>query len=320
MVNYLSFALSALLIGPFVVQKPDVLYVFNLITLAWTALLIKKVSGCKIIYDVQDLWPESVSNSGMLTNRAIQGILKRWSCWAYRQADKIAVLSPGFKNALVQRGVDPGRIEVIYNWSEETKDPHNGSGNSLKETYHLQHTFNVVFAGTMGVMQGLDTVLEAARLGGDQIPELRFVLVGGGVELERLKEKAVQSGLKNVVFIPRQPMSEMHRIWALADALLVHLVDDPLFEITIPSKTQAYLAAGIPIVMGVRGDAADLVHSAGAGVACAPENPEEMLAAIKQLVAMTPEERKQMGRNGKAFYERFLSFEAGGEKFLRLIS
>lgn len=318
--TYLSFSLSALFLGPLLVKRPDVVYVYNLITLSWTAVLLRKISGCKIVYDVQDLWPESVSSSGMLNSRMFQGVLKRWCGWAYRQADKIAVLSPGFKEALVERGVAREHIEVIYNWCDEAAGLGKEESVDFREQFGLTETFNIVFAGTMGRMQGMDTVLAAASLSRNEMPTVRFVLVGGGVELERLKSKAASLMLENVVFIPRQPMQEMNRIWSIADVLLVHLIDNPLFRITIPSKTQAYLAVGIPIIMAVRGDAARLIQQAGAGIGCSPEDPGELLSAIRKLFAMTVEERKRMGEKGKVFYYRFLSFDIGYQKFLKLFS
>ena len=116
--------------------------------------------------------------------------------------------------------------------------------------------FNVVFAGTMGLVQKLDAVLEAAQnMCGDQF-RVQFVFVGGGVDKARLEQRASGLQLPNVPFLPRQPMEAIGRILSLADVLLVHLQDDPLFRITIPSKAQAYLAVGRPILMAVAGDAA----------------------------------------------------------------
>ena len=319
-INYLSFSLSALFLGPFMVRKPDVVYVYNLVTLAWAAVILKKLHRCKIVFDIQDLWPESVSNSGMLANSLCLHILKKWCDWAYRRADKIAVLSPGFKSALVERGVSKNRIEVIYNWCEEIGNSPWKREGGLADQFHINHTFNVVFAGTMGVLQGLDTVLETARLAMRDLPDSRFVLVGGGTEVDRLKAKAVQMCLDNLIFIPRLPPHQMGMIWAVADILLVHLVDDPLFRITIPSKTQAYLSTGIPIVMAVRGDAADLLSRSQAGCTCPPENPTAMLAAVKRLHDMPISGRKRLGRNGKQFYERSLSFGRGCQKFLELFA
>ncbi|MBM9520878.1 glycosyltransferase family 4 protein [Desulforhopalus vacuolatus] len=319
-VNYLSFALSTLFIGPWVVRKPDVIYVFNLITLACTASLLKKIYGCKIVYDVQDLWPESVASSGMLSNALLQKLLHRWCLWAYRRADKIAVLSPGFKQKLVARGIPEERIEVIYNWCDETSLASIQNDRSLAGELHLEDTFNVVFAGTIGIMQALDVVLNAAQICTKEMPEVRFVLVGGGVDVARLKSKAKMLHLDNVVFVPRIPISDMGKVFALADVLLVHLKDDPLFWVTIPSKTQVYMWAGLPIIMGVKGNAADLVRKAHAGLVCEPENSQSMVQAVSSLYHMNEKEREKMGMNGNAFYKEWLSSDVGTEKFLRLFS
>ena len=157
--NYLSFGFCALLLGPWLVRKPDIVYVYNLITLAWTACLLRWIYGCRVVYDVQDLWPESVASSGMMKNRFVLSFLKRWSLWAYRRADHIVVLSPGFKKNLQERGIPEDKVKVIYNWCEEQVTQPEDPDSNLAETFGLVDTFNVVFAGTMGVMQGLDVVL-----------------------------------------------------------------------------------------------------------------------------------------------------------------
>jgi len=317
--NYMSFALTSLLIGPWVIRKPDVIYVYNLITLAPAASLIRVIYKCKIVYDVQDLWPESVVLSGMLRNRWAMNILNKWSRWAYGQADKIAVLSPGLKIKLVQRGLPEDDLEVIYNWCDESATQLEKRAEFSKKM-GLEDTFNIVFAGTMGLMQGLDTVLESARLCQPIMPDLRIVLVGGGLEVGRLQSKVKVLELKNVIFIAAQPMSEMDKIYGLADALLVHLKDDPLFRITIPSKTQAYLSVGIPIIMAMRGDSARLTEEAEAGIVCPSENPQELFKAFKKMYNMKPEDRKRMGKKGKYFYDNFLSSKKGCEKFNKLFS
>jgi lipopolysaccharide/colanic/teichoic acid biosynthesis glycosyltransferase len=167
----------------------------------------------------------------------------------------------------------------------------------------------------MGTAQGLESVLQAAQICLRTAPTAEFVFVGGGVDRSRLESMAKEMQLDNVMFLPRQPMRAMSSILAGADALLVHLKDDPLFRITIPSKTQAYLAAGKPILMGVRGDAADLVKRSQSGVLCEPGNPQSIADAVKELVDLGPERLAAMGRNGRAFYDRELSVSIGVEKF-----
>src|SRR5580698_596409 len=142
----------------------------------------------------------------------------------------------------------------------------------------------------MVLAQGLDSVLRAAQICRTTVPAAEFLFMGGGVERRRLEGMATEMRLDNVKFLPRQPMHAMGRILAGADALLVHLKDDPLFRITIPSKTQAYLAAGKPILMGVGGDAADLVNQSQSGVLCQPGDPQSIADAVKKMVDASPKE------------------------------
>ena len=317
--NYLSFAASSALLGTHFVQKPDVVYVYNLITLGPTARWLRFMTGCKIILDVQDLWPESVAGSGMLHNRFLLWAVKRWCRREYAAPDSLAVLSLGFKKHLTASGVDESKIEVIYNWCDESlpagpeQDPE-----ALRRQSGFAGRFNILFAGTMGKMQGLDTVVAAARKLSRQDSKILFTLMGGGVEVERLKQ--VAHDLPNIQFLPRCSPSQSTMIMSLADVLLVHLKKDPLFSINIPSKTQAYLHAGKPILMGVNGDAADLVQRAKAGLFFEPENPDNLAAVALQLSRTPAAELLQMGHNGRAFYDQHLSFACGVSHFEKLFA
>jgi lipopolysaccharide/colanic/teichoic acid biosynthesis glycosyltransferase len=141
------------------------------------------------------------------------------------------------------------------------------------------------------------------------------VFIGSGVDSARLERKAREMQLDNVRFLPRQPMAAMGSILSAADVLLVHLKDDPLFRITIPSKTQAYLAAGRPILMAVHGDAAELVERSGAGLVCEPENAESIAEGVGQLFEAGESRLQAMGRAGRDFYERELTLEVAVVKF-----
>ena len=118
--NYVSFGMSALLLGPWMVRKPDVCLCVQPDNPWVAAYFLRALYGCKIVYDIQDLWPESVSNSGMMRNSPALWLLQWWCRHVYRRADNVTVLSPGFMHALVGRGVEAGRIEVIYNWCDES--------------------------------------------------------------------------------------------------------------------------------------------------------------------------------------------------------
>jgi colanic acid biosynthesis glycosyl transferase WcaI len=131
----------------------------------------------------------------------------------------------------------------------------------------------------------------------------------------RLQARVRDEALANVVFLPRMPMNEIGRVLHAADALLVHLKDDPLFAITVPSKTQAYMAVGRPVIMAVRGDAARLVQDAGAGLVAEPERPQALADAVLELVTMQPARRAALGTDGAAYYLRELSLARGAQKF-----
>lgn len=313
-VNYLSFAFSAFLMGPWLFRKPDVIYVYNLVTLGLPAFFLRLLYGSKVIIDVQDLWPESVAGSGMLGNKFILRILNAYCNWVYRKADCLVVLSPGFKTYLMSRGVPSGKIKIIYNWCDEN-GIRNQSPVDKRSDSKTSGKFTILYAGAMGEVQGIETILQCADICKERIPDVQFVLIGDGPDRQRLEQLAGAMNLDNVAFLPPRPISAMNEIYEMADVLIAHLKDLPLFRITIPSKTQAYLYMGKPLIMAVHGDAATLVEQAGAGVVCEPQNPQAMAAAIQSLRAATVVKRQKIGEAGHDYYMQNLSFEKGLSSF-----
>lgn len=312
--NYLSFALSATLMGPWLVAKADVMYVLHPpATVGLPAIAISLLRRIPFVYDIQDLWPDTLRSTGMLRFGWMITLVDVWCRFVYRVAGGIAVLSKGFERTLLERHVPRGKIRVIPNWcDEEQLHP----GELRKEEQHWFHgRFSIVFAGNMGKAQALETVIQAAALLQSRCPQVQFILVGNGVEAEGLKLKAEQSGADNLVFLPGRPVSQIGPVLHHADALLVHLKRDPLFEITIPSKIQAYLSVGRPILCGVSGDASTMVNESGAGICYQPDDPAELLSAIQTLLDMTPEQRELMGHNGQRYYRERLSLEVGTDQF-----
>jgi lipopolysaccharide/colanic/teichoic acid biosynthesis glycosyltransferase len=314
LLNYGSFAGSAT-VAALLVRRPDVAYVYHPpATVGLPALVLKAVRGVPFVYDVQDLWPDTLATSGMLNDARVLRAVDRWMRLIYRSSAKVVVQSCGFRDAIASRGTPLHKIAVIHNWADESQIQPTDPGPVRGEELGFAGKFNVVFAGTMGSGQVLTTVLDAADLLRDE-PSIRFVLIGGGIEVNHLQSEAKRRLLGNVTFLARRPINEIGEILALADALLVHLKDDPLFEITVPSKTQAYLMAERPILMGVRGDAAALVQKAEAGLVFEPECPDQLAAAVLTLKGMTVEERKRMAVNGSRFYRENLSLDIGVTRF-----
>ena len=318
-INYFSFALAASSIGLFSVRRPDVIHVSQGVpTIMLPAILLKILYRVPIVLDIQDLWPESVISSGMFHVPGGLWMLYLWCRFTYAVSKKIIVLSSGYKALLEKRGVHRDKIEVVYNWCDESSIENLPRNENVGVKFGLQDKFNVVFTGTMGMVQALDAVLDAADIIKTELPGVQLVFVGGGVDLPKLMDSASSRNLTNVVFIPRQPASEISKILAFADVLLIHLRGDLLGRIGIPQKTQAYLASGKPIIAAVDGEAAEIVKAAHAGIACMPENSVAIASAIRQLFSMPVTERETMGKNGQRYYHENFSFKKGVTEMINI--
>lgn len=312
--NYASFAAAALAYGLFFARRADVIYAYHPpLTVGIAASLIRFFRGIPVVYDIQDMWPDTLRATGMLNNPRALSWVGGVCNWVYSQVDHIVVLSPGFKRLLLQRGVPEAKVNVIFNWADEAALA--APVGHLPPNFPGPEKFKIVFAGNMGKAQSLDTILDAAALLHASESRIYFVLLGGGVEVARLKQRALEMQLTNVLFLAPVPMAEVGTVLAAADALLVHLRKDPLFEITIPSKTQAYMAVGKPLLMAVNGDAANLVAQARAGVVAESENAKALVQAAEDLAAMTPTALFAMGQRAKNHYQEHLALTVGVAKF-----
>ncbi|MEF1308602.1 glycosyltransferase family 4 protein [Vibrio mytili] len=312
--NYVSFAVSSSIIGLIKTRKIDVIYSYHPpLTTSLSALLLGFCKNIPFIVDVQDLWPDTLSATGMINNRKALKIVDKFCEFVYRRSAKVVVLSPGFKERLLSRGVSDEKVEVIYNWCNE---PALNDFESCPFVLPSNGKLNIVFAGNLGFAQGLPAIIDAAEILMRKGIKVNIVLIGDGVAKCDAIARSQEKGLNNVFFLPRVPMSQIGCLLNEADMLLVHLIDNELFKITIPSRTQANLAIGKPIVMGVQGDAADLIDRSNGGLTCEPNNPESMAEAIQIIATKTEKERHAMGSNAKKFYYEQLSLKHGVKRFI----
>ena len=315
--NYISFAFMAILFGIFATKKADVIYAYHPpLTVGIAAIFIKFFRRTPIVYDIQDMWPDTLKATGMLNNNKILNVIGSVCKLVYRSVDHIVVLCPGFKKMLIERAVPEHKISIIYNWCDEQGLT---QAQPAKVEYQqlMQNRFNIVFAGNMGKAQALDTILDVAKKI-QNIQDIQFVFVGGGTETELLKQRLTTENISNTVFIPRMPMAEVGGILKLSNLLLVHLKKDPLFEITVPSKTQAYMAMGKPVLMAVAGDAADLIQRAECGCVATSEDVESIQQAILRIYHLSASEQLQMGLNARNYYLQKLSLEIGVRQFVEI--
>ena len=312
--NYASFAASATIYGVFMARRADVMYAYHPpLTVGMAAALIRLFRRIPVVYDIQDMWPDTLRATGMLNNPKALDLVARVCRWVYRRMDHIVVLSPGFKRLLLKRGVPESRLSVIYNWADEASL--GAPMGQVPAAFPGADLFRILFAGNMGKAQALGTVLDAASMLQARGSRVCWVMLGGGVEVARLKAETAQRQLANVVFLPAVPMAEVGAYLNAADALLVHLRKDPLFEITIPSKTQAYMAAGKPLLMAVDGDAADLVRQSGGGVVAESENAAALAQAAEALAGTPPQALAAMGQQAQQFYRERLALAVGVGRF-----
>lgn len=317
-VNYVSFAMSSCLCGIFRIKRADVIYSYHPpLTTTLSAMVISFFKRTPFIVDIQDLWPDTLTATGMLNNRKILSIVDMFCHLVYRKASKVVVLSPGFKKTLISRGVPAAKLEVIYNWCDET-----ALNNAVESDVLLPENgqLNLLFAGNLGFAQGIPSIVEAAKKLQDDAVKINIVLLGDGVAKEQAVIQSKKLDLNNIFFLPRVPMSEVGGLLKKADILLVHLTDDELFSITIPSRTQAYLAIGKPIIMGVNGDAADLIKRSKSGITCEANNAQSLADAIFSMIGKTNSERAEMSKNAHNFYQTELSVSVGINKFITIFN
>lgn len=300
--NYLSFPVIASILGPFFCGKADIILVYHPpITLGLPAIILSRLRGIPFVFEIQDMWPEAIKATGMVSNSFFLRAIEIMAKWVYSKSAAITVLSPGFKKNLISKGVPGEKVKIFYNWAYEGEFGLAKYDGELAGQLGLKNRFNILYAGNLGPAQGIQNIVEAAALLSD-LRDLQFVLLGNGMNRESLYRQAAEMKLRNVHFLQRVPMDRMPSIYAVVDAVVVHLTDDPLFEITIPGKTQSSLLSGKPILASVNGDAAELVQRAKAGLTVRAMDPVRLAEACRKLYHMSRVERETLGANGRAFY------------------
>ncbi|GGE39839.1 glycosyltransferase WbuB [Agaricicola taiwanensis] len=302
--NYLSFAVSASVAAFLCRPRADLVLVFqpSPVTVGIPALVVKWLNGARLIFWVQDLWPESLAATGATRSRMIIATVRRLVRFLYRRSDIIGVSSRAFEQPV--RSLSPD-ADVRYLPNPANPEPQEPSDAPHDEQKHLLPAgFRILFAGNFGAAQGLHTVLDAAHRT-RHLPHIKWILVGDGRAGPALRSRIEIEKLEDTVFITGPfPQSAMPNLLAQADVLLVALHKDPLFALTVPSKLQTYLAAGKPILAATDGETARIVREAGAGIACPAGDAEALAEATIQMSLLDATARQAMGGAGRTYYAR----------------
>jgi glycosyltransferase involved in cell wall biosynthesis len=299
MLNYLSHIFGAG-VTQLYLPKSDWAFVFatSPITTAIPAILWAKLNNAKVCIWLQDLWPDSVAAVGATNrNSILYKTLGLIVSWIYKHTDLILIQSPGFADNLKEFGYT-GPMYVVPNWAPGLDFENTTNPEWLKE---LPNKFTITFAGNVGKAQAIDTVV-AAALELSKNENIQFLIVGDGSELERVQKISKENSLRNVHFFGRRPIDDMPGLFAASDALLVSLKKDPIFSKTIPSKIQAYMAAGKPILASLDGVGSDVILKSNCGFSSPAEDSTALADSILKMAESSVEKRTEFGRNAKSYF------------------
>ncbi|MEE8414649.1 MAG: glycosyltransferase family 4 protein [Desulfobacterales bacterium] len=283
--DYSSFMVSAIL-ASLMVSKPDLVAATSpLLFTACAGYVVSRMKYIPFVFELRDLWPESIKAVGAMQDSAIIRLLEKLEIFLYRKAAAIVSVTESFKRILTARGIDPAKIEVVNNGVDTSRFRPLPRDPELEARYNLQGKFVAGYLGTHGMAHALETVLEAAAkcrktADGDKI---RFILLGDGARKKALIERAKALGLDNVIFIDTVPKEEVVRYWSLLDVSIIHLKKTDLFKTVIPSKLFESMGMGIPVLHGVAGESAAIIQNEGAGIVFEPENAAELCNKLFKL-------------------------------------
>lgn len=316
---YASFAVSATLFGQLFIEQPDIVVATSpqfLVAMAGRAISLPR--RVPFVFEVRDLWPESIVAVGALPagHPVIRG-LEVVEKHLYRVADAIVVVTDSFERKLAERGVDPDKIHVIKNGVDLARFVPGTRDTALRARLGWQERFIVAYVGTHGMAHALGSVLDAAlqlRSRGD----VGFLFVGDGAERPALEQRAKDERLDNVRFLGALPREQMPEVYATADACVVPLRRTELFTTVIPSKIFEILASERPILLSVDGEARSIVEASGGGRFLPPEDAAALASAVGQL-ADNRGLCREMGARGRDYVLREFDREALARSYLEIL-
>ncbi|MGH8384640.1 MAG: glycosyltransferase family 4 protein [Pyrinomonadaceae bacterium] len=309
--NYLSFFSSASIIGLYKLRGKqfDAVFVYAVspIMSAIPALVIGRLKKAPVFVWVLDLWPETLRAVGVLKHPALLSMVGKMVSWIYNRTDYLLLQSHGFFDNVKRyctRDIAPERLVYFPSWAEDDFSSSAPQGTQL--LIRDESVFTVLFAGNLGEAQDLPAVLDAAEELREKVA-IRWVIVGDGRMSEWLRDQVKSRNLDNVLLLGRHPLEEMPGLFADADALLVSLKTNDVFEKTIPGKVQAYLASGRPLLGMINGEAARVIVDSGAGFTCESGDASGLASITMALANTDASELGAMGQSGRQYYLRHYS-------------
>ncbi|MEH7521659.1 glycosyltransferase family 4 protein [Bacillus sp. JJ1503] len=298
--NYLSFAIFSTFKALFIRKDFDLILVYQLspVTMALPGILLKKLTKKPLIIYCHDLWPESIASVGISSDSKIYSILLKLSKWIYKNADYIFTSSKLFEEYFKEILKVHKRIIHLPVYAEALFE-------NITPNKKENENINLVFAGNIGEMQSVETIIYAAKeLKGAR--DIKFHIVGDGSSKAKCVELVNQLKLENVNFHGHFPITEMPRFYEMADAFLVTLKANKVISYTLPNKVQSYMAAGKPIIGSIDGETQIVIDEAGCGYCSAAEDSTELANNIRKF-AKEKDKHFAYGKNARAYYDNNFS-------------
>ena len=316
---HLSFMVTVVLFSLFRGKRPDALIVsspnfFSVIS----TYIMSRVRCVPYVFEVRDLWPGIFIELGVLKNRHLIRLLEIVELFLYRKAAYVVPVTNGFADDMIKRGIPAEKIEVITNGVDlDVFQPGPGDMDLRSKIGFSEDHFVILYIGAHGISHGLPSVVEAAEALHTE-KDIRFLFVGEGAVKAHLMDSARNKGLENVTFLPGQRKEKVVDFYHLADVCLVPLRDVPGFDSFIPSKMFEIMGCGKPIIASLRGESADILGRSGAALVIPPEDPEELVNAIRELRSDF-ERCRRMGENGRTFVEGNYDRKVLARKYLGVL-
>ncbi|WBV61556.1 glycosyltransferase family 4 protein [Chryseobacterium camelliae] len=309
-VNYYSFAVFASFKAFFlgINNRYDAIIVHepSPITQYYPALLMNKLWKIPVYFWVMDLWPESLSIAGGVKNKFVLNYYTKVIKGFYRNSEKILITSKGFRGAINEKGDFDDKIVYFPNWAEDSIS----EGNKQFPIPLLPDGFKVMFAGNIGEAQDLDNIMKAAfKL--KENKNIKFILVGDGRKMPFVKDFVEEHKLADTVFVMgRFPVEAMSSFFDKADVMLVTLKDDPIFNLTVPAKLQAYMSASKPVIAMLNGEGSDNILDAECGFTVNAGDYSSLAKTILATSKLSNEELQILGSNSRKYYEENFKMSA----------
>ncbi|RIX45875.1 glycosyltransferase WbuB [Paenibacillus nanensis] len=303
--NYISFVVSGFFWSLLTNIKADLVFIYEVSPMT-QALPGVWYSGRKKIpcyLYVTDLWPENVEIVAGIKNKIVLNAIGAMVDYIYKRCDKIFTSSRSFIKAINERGVELDKLEFWPQYAEDYYRPLEKE--AVKVPHILQDgTFNIIFAGNIGMAQGLEILPDVAKLLMEKKVRVRFNIVGDGRYKSALISKVSDYGVTELFnFIDSQPASKISEYMAVCDATLISLAKSKVFSITIPAKTQSCMACGIPIIVSADGEVQEIITEANAGLCSDAGDIKGLVQSIQTLVSLSRESLSEMAENSRDYYE-----------------